>query len=200
MQLVIKRVFDLVFAGAVLIVFSPIYFAIAILIRITMGPPVIFRQNRNGYKESIFTLYKFRTMNNGIDKEGNLLSDDQRLTRVGYYIRTLSLDELPQFYNVLKGDMSVVGPRPLLPEYLPLYNEEQRGRYKVKSGIIGLAAVKGRNLNSWEVRFKLDLYYVNNWSLYLDLRIILLAFWTILSRRGVFEERGGTSSKFIGIK
>ncbi len=194
----IKPIFDIFMAVILLIFFSPIMIIIAILIYFSMGRPILFKQKRPGYKEKIFTLYKFRTMTNEKDKKGNLLPDEKRLTKIGKIIRNLSLDELPQLFNVLKGEMSFVGPRPLLIEYLPLYNERQRKRHDVKPGITGLAQVMGRNALTWKEKFEYDIYYVENISLWLDLKILFLTILKVLKREGISPENKVTMEKFNG--
>ncbi len=194
----IKPIIDFFLAIILLILLSPLMILISIFIYFSMGKPVLFKQKRPGYKEKIFTLYKFRTMTNEKDKNGNLLPDEKRLTKVGKIIRNLSLDELPQLFNVLKGDMSFVGPRPLLVEYLPLYNDRQRKRHEVKPGITGLAQVMGRNAVTWKEKFEYDVYYVENLSFWLDLKIILLTILKVLKREGISPENRVTMEKFNG--
>ncbi len=194
----IKPIIDFFLAIILLILLSPLMILISIFIYFSMGKPVLFKQKRPGYKEKIFTLYKFRTMTNEKDKNGNLLPDEKRLTKVGKIIRNLSLDELPQLFNVLKGDMSFVGPRPLLVEYLPLYNDRQRKRHEVKPGITGLAQVMGRNALTWKEKFEYDIYYVENLSFWLDLKIILLTILKVLKREGISPENRVTMEKFNG--
>ena len=168
----IKRFLDFILSLMALIILSPILLIIYILVRIKLGKPAIFKQERPGKNEKIFTLYKFRTMTDEKDKDGNLLPDEKRLTKFGNVLRSTSLDELPELVNILKGDMSIVGPRPLLVEYLPLYNEEQKRRHNVRPGLTGLAQVSGRNNLSWEEKFKDDVYYVDHISLWEDIKII----------------------------
>ncbi len=167
-----KRLFDIVCALAALIVFGWLYIIVAVLVKIKLGSPVLFKQVRPGKDEKIFNLYKFRTMTDEKDENGNLLPDDVRLTKFGRLLRKTSLDELPEAFNILKGDMSVVGPRPLLVEYLDYYTEEERHRHDVRPGLSGLAQVNGRNAITWEEKFKYDLEYVNNISFLLDIKII----------------------------
>ena len=169
----IKRILDFVLSLIALIVLSPVMFVIYILVRIKLGSPVIFKQERPGKNEKIFTLYKFRTMTDERDEECNLLPDEQRITKFGKILRSTSLDELPELINILKGDMAIVGPRPLLVRYLPCYTEEEKHRHDVRPGLTGLAQVNGRNAISWEERFKIDLKYVNNISFKEDIKIIL---------------------------
>jgi lipopolysaccharide/colanic/teichoic acid biosynthesis glycosyltransferase len=193
-----KRLIDILVALPVLIIFSPVLLLIIFLIRISCGSPVFFKQQRPGLKEKPFILYKFRTMKDVYDDAGNLLPDGERLTAVGRRLRKLSLDELPQFINVLKGQMSLVGPRPLLMEYLPLYNEKQKRRHLVKPGITGWAQVKGRNALSWDEKFELDVWYVDNWSPALDLKILFLTLVKVLKREGISQEGMATMEKFRG--
>jgi lipopolysaccharide/colanic/teichoic acid biosynthesis glycosyltransferase len=195
-----KRVVDMVCAGAVLAAVSPVLAVTALLIRMMMGGPVLFRQVRPGRYERPFTLLKFRTMNDARDSEGHLLGDRERLTRLGQYLRACSLDELPQLWNVLRGDMSLVGPRPLLMEYLEYYTAEQARRHEAMPGVTGWAQIKGRNALSWEEKFALDVWYVDNWSLALDLRILLTTIGRVLRRQGITEQGNATMSKFDGNK
>ena len=171
---------------------------ISFLILIKMGRPILFRQQRPGYKEKIFGIYKFRTMTNDKDKSGNLLPDEQRLVGIGKFIRSTSLDELPQLFNVLKGEMSFVGPRPLLIEYLPLYNEKQKRRHDVKPGITGWAQVNGRNAISWEQKFEYDVWYVDNQSFLLDMKILGMTFLKVVRRDGISSDTSVTMEKFKG--
>ena len=194
----LKPLLDKVLALIGIIIFSPVMLCVAISIYIWDWRPILFVQERPGYKEKIFKIYKFRTMTNERDENGNLLPDEERLKGVGKIIRNLSLDELPQLFNVLKGDMSFVGPRPLLVEYLPLYNERQRKRHDVKPGITGLAQVMGRNALSWKEKFEYDIYYVENLSFWLDLKIILLTIWKVLKREGISQKGRATMGKFNG--
>ncbi|EJW3504997.1 undecaprenyl phosphate N,N'-diacetylbacillosamine 1-phosphate transferase [Campylobacter coli] len=193
----IKRIFDFVLALFLLVLFSPLILITALLLKITQGS-VIFTQNRPGLNEKIFKIYKFKTMNDERDEKGELLSDELRLKAFGKIVRSLSLDELLQLFNVLKGDMSFVGPRPLLVEYLPLYNEEQKLRHKVRPGITGWAQVNGRNAISWQKKFELDVYYVKNISFLLDLKIMFLTALKVLKRSGVSKEGHVTTEKFNG--
>ncbi|EAI9338364.1 undecaprenyl phosphate N,N'-diacetylbacillosamine 1-phosphate transferase [Campylobacter coli] len=193
----IKRIFDFVLALFLLVLFSPLILITALLLKITQGS-VIFTQNRLGLNEKIFKIYKFKTMSDERDEKGELLSDELRLKAFGKIVRSLSLDELLQLFNVLKGDMSFVGPRPLLVEYLPLYNEEQKLRHKVRPGITGWAQVNGRNAISWQKKFELDVYYVKNISFLLDLKIMFLTALKVLKRSGVSKEGHVTTEKFNG--
>lgn len=172
----LKRCFDLILSLLGIVILSPIFIIIYILILVTMRESPIFTQVRTGYKEKLFKIYKFKTMVDKYDEEGKQLPDSERLTKVGRVLRLLSLDEIPQLFNVLKGDMSLVGPRPLLERYLPYYKAEERKRFNVKPGITGLSQINGRNSISWEERFSYDVYYVDNYSFLLDMKIILKTF------------------------
>ncbi|HEF8541577.1 TPA: undecaprenyl phosphate N,N'-diacetylbacillosamine 1-phosphate transferase [Campylobacter jejuni] len=194
---VFKRIFDFILALVLLVLFSPVILITALLLKITQGS-VIFTQNRPGLDEKIFKIYKFKTMSDERDEKGELLSDELRLKAFGKIVRSLSLDELLQLFNVLKGDMSFVGPRPLLVEYLPLYNEEQKLRHRVRPGITGWAQVNGRNAISWQKKFELDVYYVKNISFLLDLKIMFLTALKVLKRSGVSKEGHVTTEKFNG--
>ena len=195
---VVKRALDLFVVMPTIVACFPIAVVVAILIRARMGSPVLFRQVRPGYKGRPFQLVKFRTMLETTDASGALLPDDQRLTPLGRFLRRTSLDELPQLWNVLRGDMSLVGPRPLLMEYLDRYTPEQMRRHDVRPGITGLAQVSGRNNLPWEQRFDLDVWYVDNWSLWLDLRIIALTIRKVLRGEGVSAQGVATMTKFTG--
>lgn len=181
----IKRVVDIIISTVFLVLLSPLYIAIHMLIWAAMGSPVLFTQQRPGYKAKPFRIYKYRTMSDDHDEFGNLLPDTKRLTRLGRLLRKFSLDELPQLFNVLKGDMSIVGPRPLLMEYLPLYNKEQALRHEVKPGITGWAQVNGRNALSWEDKFRYDIWYVKNHSVLLDIRIIFMTLLQVITKKGI---------------
>ena len=194
----IKRFLDFILSLMALIILSPILLIIYILVRIKLGKPAIFKQERPGKNEKIFTLYKFRTMTDEKDKDGKLLPDEKRLTKFGKILRSTSLDELPELVNILKGDMSIVGPRPLLVEYLPLYNEEQKRRHEVRPGLTGLAQVSGRNSLSWEEKFKDDVYYVDHISLWKDIKIILKTVGKVLKREGISQEGNATMEYFTG--
>ena len=191
---------DLVAASLGLIILSPVMLVLAILVRIFIGAPVIFRQQRPGYREQPFYLYKFRTMTDARDPRGRLLPDDLRLTKFGRFLRLLSLDETPELFNILRGDMSLVGPRPLLMEYLPLYSPEQRRRHEVLPGLTGWAQVHGRNALDWPARFALDVWYVDHWSFWLDINILLLTVWKVLSREGISQPGQATTEYFTGNK
>ncbi len=193
-----KRVFDILGAGIGLLALSPVLLAVALMIRRRMGRPVFFRQVRPGLHGRPFEMIKFRTMRDAADAEGNPLSDSERLTRLGRFLRSSSLDELPELWNVLRGEMSLVGPRPLLMEYLPLYSPEQARRHEVRPGITGWAQVNGRNAISWDERFALDVWYVDNRSLRLDLRIIWLTVRKVLKREGISAAGEATMPKFTG--
>ena len=195
-----KNLFDKTLALFLIILFSPIYIVVSLLIFFKMGSPILFRQKRPGYKEKIFGIYKFRTMTNEKDEFGNLLPDDKRLVGIGKFIRSTSLDELPQLFNVLKGEMSFVGPRPLLEEYLPLYNEKQKRRHDVKPGITGWAQVNGRNAISWEQKFDYDVWYVDNQSFWLDIKILWLTFLKVVKRSDISSSTSSTMEKFTGSK
>ena len=193
-----KRVFDILLSLILLICFSPIIIFISFLVYLKMGSPILFRQMRPGYKEKIFGICKFRTMTNEKDESGELLPDVQRLVGVGKFIRSTSLDELPQLFNVLKGEMSFVGPRPLLTEYLELYSDEQRKRHNVKPGITGWAQVNGRNAISWEEKFNYDIWYVNNQSFWLDIKILWMTFLKVIKRSDINSNTDVTMEKFKG--
>jgi undecaprenyl phosphate N,N'-diacetylbacillosamine 1-phosphate transferase len=195
-----KRLMDFILSLLAMIVLSPILLIMAVLVRIKLGSPVIFRQERPGMGERIFTLYKFRTMTDARDENGALLPDEMRLTKFGRFLRSTSLDELPELYNILKGDMSIVGPRPLLVQYLPFYNEHQRRRHNVRPGLTGWAQVNGRNTISWEEKFDLDVEYVNNASFLFDIKIILMTIKKVLMREGISSETSATMEPFRGSK
>ena len=196
---VAKRVLDLVITIPGLILLSLVFLLVAVLVRSTLGAPVFFRHRRPGYRAEPFTLYKFRTMTDARDGEGNLLPDAQRLTLLGRLLRALSLDELPELWNVLRGEMSLVGPRPLLMQYLERYSREQARRHEVLPGITGWAQVNGRNNVSWEEKFALDVWYVDHRSFWLDLKILfLLTPWKVLAREGISEPGNATSREFMG--
>ena len=193
-----KPLLDKLLAITLLLLLWPVMLATAIAIYLWDGSPILFRQERPGYKGQIFTIYKFRTMTNERDEKGELLPDEKRLTGVGKIIRSLSLDELPQLFNILKGDMSFIGPRPLLKEYLPLYNERQKKRHDVKPGITGWAQVNGRNLLDWPTRFEYDVWYVEHLSFWLDMKILWLTLIKVLKREGISGEGSATMEKFRG--
>lgn len=185
-----KRLLDIICALAAIIVFSWLYIIVAVLVRIKLGSPIIFKQERPGKDEKIFRLYKFRTMTDKRDENGNLLPDSQRLTKFGKLLRKTSLDELPEAFNILKGDMSVVGPRPLLVEYLPLYTEEERHRHDVRPGLTGLAQVSGRNAISWDDKFALDIEYIDKMGFLFDVKIIGLTVWRAFVKREGISQQG----------
>lgn len=193
-----KRIIDILGAQVGLIFLSPLFLFLVVIIRLCQGPPVFFTQIRPGLHGEPFRMVKFRTMVDLRDEAGNLRPDAQRLTTIGRFLRTTSLDELPELWNVLRGDMSLVGPRPLLMEYLPLYNENQRRRHEVRPGITGWAQVNGRNFLSWEEKFALDVWYVDNQSLYLDLKILLTTVCKVIKRDGISEAGEATMTKFTG--
>jgi lipopolysaccharide/colanic/teichoic acid biosynthesis glycosyltransferase len=195
---VVKRLFDLLLTVPGVILISPLLLVLAVLVRIYLGAPVIFRQRRPGYRGEIFTLYKFRSMRDATDSNGKPLPDSERLTRLGRFLRALSLDELPELWNVLKGELSLVGPRPLLTEYLPLYSAEQARRHDVLPGITGWAQVNGRNTLSWQDKFRLDVWYVDHWSLWLDIRILALTFLKVICREGISAAGTATAPLFTG--
>jgi sugar transferase EpsL len=195
-----KRIFDLLIASLGLIILSPFFIVIAILVRIFLGTPILFRQTRPGCKGKPFTVYKFRTMTDARDTQGNLLSDEIRLTRFGKFLRSLSLDELPELFNILRGEMSLVGPRPLLMEYLPLYSPEQMRRHNVHPGLTGWAQVNGRNAIDWPTRFALDVWYVDHWSFWLDIKIIFMSLWKVIKRENINQPGQATIEYFKGNK
>lgn len=194
----IKRLFDLVLAIPGIALLSPVMLMIALFVAIDLGRPVLFTQVRPGLNGRPFRMYKFRTMRDDVDADGNLLPDEQRLTRLGSFLRSTSLDELPELWNVLKGDMSLVGPRPLLMEYLDRYTPDQARRHLVLPGITGWAQVNGRNALTWEEKFALDVWYVDNWSLWLDIKILWLTILAVLTRRGISAEGHATMPRFTG--
>lgn len=191
-----KRTFDILLALFLIILFSPIFIITSLFIYFKMGRPILFCQERPGLHEKIFIIYKFRTMSNEKDEKGELLSDEVRLGRLGKFIRSTSIDELPQLFNILKGNMSFVGPRPLLVEYLPLYNNRQRKRHGVLPGVTGWAQVNGRNAISWEEKFEFDIWYVENRSFWLDMKILWLTFLRVLQRSGINSSANVTMEKF----
>ena len=196
----IKRLLDFTLSFLALIVLSPVLLVTAVLVRIKLGSPIIFRQERPGKFEKIFRLYKFRSMTDECDENGNLLPDDQRLTRFGQILRSTSLDELPELLNILRGDMSIVGPRPLLVKYLPLYNEEQKHRHDVRPGLTGWAQANGRNAISWEEKFKLDVWYVQHISFCVDVKVIFMTVKKVFCRDGISSETSVTMEEFSGTK
>ncbi len=193
-----KRLFDIVAAATGLVILAPVIFVIALLVAQRLGKPVFFRQIRCGHHGKTFEMIKFRTMLNAVDDNGVLLPDDRRLTSFGSFLRKSSMDELPELWNVLKGDMSIVGPRPLLVEYMPLYSQQQARRHEVRPGITGWAQVNGRNAINWEQKFELDVWYIENQSLILDLKIILMTLGKVLNRDGISADGETTMPKFTG--
>jgi len=195
-----KRLLDIALAVLGLVLLSPIFVVLALLIRRTMGSPLLFRQTRPGKDGIPFAMVKFRTMRDALDHDGNPLPDADRMTPLGHKLRASSLDELPELWNVLKGDMSLVGPRPLLTEYLPLYSAEQARRHEVRPGVTGWAQINGRNAISWEEKFALDVWYVDNRSIGLDLRIIWATLRKVIAREGVSAQGEATMARFVGTK
>ena len=198
MSLCLKRLVDIVASAIALMLLAPVLACIAVVILLRMGPPILFRQKRVGKHGSLFEMSKFRTMLAGTDRHGKPLPDDVRLTRLGRFLRNTSLDELPELWNVLRGDMSLVGPRPLLPEYLDRYTPEQARRHEVKPGITGWAQINGRNAISWEEKFRLDVWYVDHRSTWLDLKILLITLWKTIRREGISAESHATMPEFMG--
>ena len=195
-KLFFKRFFDFILSLIAIIMLSPVYLIVIVLVRIKLGSPVFFIQKRPGKDEKIFKMYKFRTMTNEVDENGNLLPDDKRLTKFGKLLRSTSLDELPELFNILKGDMSIVGPR--LVRYLPLYNEYQKHRHDARPGFTGWAQCNGRNSISWEEKFDLDVYYVNHITFLLDVKIIFKTVKTVMCREGISSEASATMEEFRG--
>lgn len=194
----VKRCLDFVLSLIALLILSPVLLIVAILVRCKLGSPIIFKQQRPGLHEKIFCMYKFRTMTDAKDEQGNLLPDEVRLTKFGKALRSTSLDELPELFNILKGDMAIVGPRPLLVQYLPRYNERQRRRHDVRPGFTGLAQVNGRNSISWQEKFEWDVRYVENVSFLMDLRIIAKTVGVVLKRDGISSDTSVTMEEFRG--
>lgn len=199
-RLAVKRLLDVACAATALLVLSPVVALVALLVRVQMGAPVVFRQERPGRRGRAFHVFKFRTMTDARGPDGQLLSDAERLTRLGRFLRSSSLDELPQLLNVLKGDLSLVGPRPLLVRYLARYTPEQARRHDVLPGITGWAQVNGRNALSWEEKFAYDVWYADNWSLALDARILLMTVGKVLRRQGVAQQGHATMPEFMGTR
>jgi len=195
-----KRVFDLLVAAAAVALLAPLMLAIAVAVRVCLGRPVLFAQERPGLHGVPFRMVKFRTMRDALDAEGRPLPDGDRLTRLGTFLRSTSLDELPELWNVLRGDMSLVGPRPLMMEYLPLYSAEQARRHEVKPGITGWAQVNGRNALTWEEKFRLDVWYVDHASFWLDLKIMVFTLWKTIRRDGINQRGHATMPDFLGSK
>ena len=196
-RLLFKRVIDIFLSLIFILLFWWLYIVIAILVRKKLGSPVIFKQKRPGINEKIFTMYKFRTMTDKKDRDGNLLPDKDRLTKFGKFLRSTSLDEIPELWNVLKGEMSLVGPRPLLVEYLSKYTEKEKKRHEVRPGITGFAQVNGRNNTTWEDRFKNDIYYVENVSFSLDLKIIIKTFLKVIKKSDINQSENVTMKSFL---
>ena len=192
----VKRILDFTLSLLALIVLSPIMLILYILVRIKLGNPVIFKQMRPGKDEKIFKLYKFRTMTDEKDEQGNLLPDEQRLTKFGKFLRSTSLDELPELINIIKGDMAIVGPRPLLVQYLEFYNEEQKHRHDVRPGLTGLAQVSGRNSITWEEKFKQDIEYINHLTFVNDVKIIFMTIGKVFKREGISQDGEATMERF----
>ena len=193
----LKRLIDIVLSLTALIFLSPVILITAILVKSKLGSPVLFKQRRPGKGEKIFVMYKFRTMTDTRDEKGELLADEKRLTKFGKFLRSSSLDELPELINIIKGDMSFVGPRPLLVEYLPHYNEFQRRRHEVKPGLTGLAQINGRNLTTWDDRFKFDIQYVDNVGFVQDAKIFFATIGKVFKREGISSEENATMESFI---
>ncbi|MAQ24176.1 MAG: sugar transferase [Pseudomonadales bacterium] len=198
MNKVYKRILDISVAFVALLLFSPAMLLLSIAIWSSMGRPVLFYQERPGLNSQPFRMMKFKTMRDSIDDDGNQLPDSMRITKLGAFLRSTSLDELPELWNVLKGDMSLVGPRPLLKEYLPLYSQRQLKRHQVRPGITGWAQINGRNSISWKEKFEFDIWYVENQSLWLDLRILILTFIKVVKREGISAEGEASMPKFKG--
>jgi len=196
----IKHIFDFSFSFLSLIFLLPVFISIGIVVKIKLGSPIIFIQKRPGLNEKIFNLYKFRSMTDKRDIYGNLLSDELRLSKFGQFLRSTSLDELPSLINILKGDMSIIGPRPLLVKYLPLYNEFQKQRHLVKPGLTGLAQINGRNSIDWQEKFKYDISYINNVSFLLDLKIFIITIFKVITRKNVSSPTFITMDEFKGQK
>lgn len=196
--MLVKRLLDITISLIALIFLLPLMLLIYLLVIINLGSPAFFLQERVGKDNKIFKMIKFRTMKNYTDKNGNLLSDNERVTKFGSFLRSFSLDELPELINILKGDMSLVGPRALLVQYLGLYNDEQIRRHEVLPGLTGWAQINGRNSITWSEKFKLDVWYVDNWSLWLDIKIFFLTFWKVLKREGINQSESVTMEYFNG--
>jgi lipopolysaccharide/colanic/teichoic acid biosynthesis glycosyltransferase len=193
-----KRMFDLIGTSLGLLLLSPFMLLTVLSVRIFLGTPVLFRQQRAGYKGRPFSIYKFRTMTSASDSAGNLLPDSQRLTPLGRFLRSLSLDELPELFNILRGEMSLVGPRPLLTEYLPRYSSEQMRRHDTYPGLTGWAQVNGRNAADWPARLAMDVWYVDHWSFWLDIKIIFITIWKVIKREGISQPGQATVEYFMG--
>ncbi len=194
----LKRILDVIISFTALVVLSPLFFIIAVLISVKLGRPAIFKQERPGLHGKIFTMYKFRSMTTETDEKGQLLPDEVRLTKLGKILRATSLDELPELWNILKGEMSLVGPRPLLVQYLSLYNDEQKRRHDVRPGLTGWAQVNGRNNITWNEKFKLDVWYVEHYCFYIDLKILFLTIKKVFSQEDINQEGQATAEDFMG--
>lgn len=193
-----KRILDLLLTIPAILLLSPLFLVITIIVDVKFGTPIIFRQKRPGYKGKPFWVYKFRTMTNATDTQDHLLPDGQRIPRLGQFLRSSSLDELPELFNVLRGEMSLVGPRPLLMQYLERYSPEQARRHEMLPGITGWAQINGRNAISWEEKFNLDVWYVDHWSLWLDLKILMLTMGKVFHREGINQPGQATAEEFMG--
>ncbi|MBV6394643.1 MAG: putative sugar transferase EpsL [Anaerolineales bacterium] len=193
-----KRAFDFLFAVLLLLLLSPVFLLTSALVAMFHGRPILFRQQRPGYKGQPFFIYKFRTMTNRLSPTGQLLPDADRLTPLGRFLRAASLDELPELFNILRGEMSFVGPRPLLMEYLPRYSADQMRRHDVLPGLTGWAQVNGRNAITWQEKFVLDVWYVDNWSFWLDIKILFMTLWKVIRREGITQEGQATTEYFMG--
>lgn len=194
----IKRILDIISSLLAIIILSPLLAVTAVLVKTKLGSPVLFKQERPGKDEKIFTLMKFRTMTDERDENGELLPDEVRLTKFGKFLRSTSIDELPELFNILKGDMSVIGPRPLLVKYLPRYNEHQHRRHDVRPGLSGWAQVNGRNTVSWEDKFDMDVHYVDNYSFAMDVKILFMTVLNVLKKEGISSETSATMEVFMG--
>lgn len=194
----IKRILDIISSLLAIIILSPLLAVTAVLVKTKLGSPVLFKQERPGKDEKIFTLMKFRTMTDENDENGELLPDEVRLTKFGKFLRSTSIDELPELFNILKGDMSVIGPRPLLVEYIPRYNEHQHRRHEVRPGLSGWAQVNGRNTVSWEDKFDMDVHYVDNYSFAMDVKILFMTVLNVLKKEGISSETSATMEVFMG--
>ncbi len=194
----VKRILDIISSLLAIIILSPLLAVTSVLVKTKLGSPVLFKQERPGKNEKIFTLMKFRTMTDERDENGELLPDEVRLTKFGKFLRSTSIDELPELFNILKGDMSVIGPRPLLVQYLPRYNEHQHRRHEVKPGLSGWAQVNGRNAISWEEKFDFDVEYVDNYSLLMDIKVLFMTVANVLKRDGISSETSATMEEFMG--
>ena len=194
----IKRILDIISSLLAIIILSPLLAVTAVLVKTKLGSPVLFKQERPGKDEKIFTLMKFRTMTDECDENGELLPDEVRLTKFGKFLRSTSIDELPELFNILKGDMSVIGPRPLLVEYIPRYNEHQHRRHEVRPGLSGWAQVNGRNTVSWEDKFDMDVHYVDNYSFAMDVKILFMTVLNVLKKEGISSETSATMEVFMG--